>query len=50
MRHLLGGGAEVVKDVVTADGATVEDIDRELMNISNFERGRIAREPDPISK
>ena len=52
MRRLLAGGAGVVEGATTADGATVEDIGRELMDepatvesvscdISNFESGRI---------
>ena len=31
MRRLLAGGAGVVEGATTADGATVEDIGRELM-------------------
>jgi hypothetical protein len=50
MRRPLAGGAGVVEGATTADGATVEDIGRELMNISNFERGRIGGEPDPTAK
>ena len=50
MRRLLVGGAGVVEGATTADGATVEDIGRELMNISNFERGRIGGEPNPTAK
>jgi hypothetical protein len=60
MRRLLAGGEGVVEGATTtadggegvvegatttADGATVEDIGRELMNISNFERGRIGGNP-----
>ena len=47
MRHLLAGGTGVLEDATTVDGAAVENIGRELMNISNFERGRIKGEPDP---
>ena len=50
MRRLLAGGAGVVEGATTADGATIEDIGLELMNILNFERGRIGGEPNPTAK
>ena len=50
MHHLLAGGTGVVEGATTANGATVEDIGRELMNIPNLERERIGEEPDPVSK
>ena len=45
MCRLLADGAGVAEDAPAADGTTVEDIGRELMNISDFERGRIGGNP-----
>ena len=40
----------MVEGTATTDGATVENICRELMNILNSERERIGEEPDPTAK
>ena len=50
MHRLLASKVGVTKDTTTVDGATVEDIGRELMNILNSKRGRIGGEPDPTVK
>ena len=39
MCPLLANGMGVVEDATTVDGTAVENIGRELMNISNSERG-----------
>ena len=54
MLRLLAGGTGGVKGATTADGATVEDIGRELINISKSEGGGglggLMGEPDPAVK